>query len=465
VNDEYTVLYVQGGVGDVNSTIFFDTQEESLGFPSLSAAITGAFTPTISVRYTAKGQIVLACTVNCAVTVKKTMSGVCVMNSQFNSTFSANYIAGISSNMSSAITSTITSNKQVSANSTFNTAFTHQFKVGYFLNTSPWFGAIDQQNALEQNYITQSDLNNMPVGMVELSPTVSTNQSVFYTAINQIVRGSSNNYILYVNKIVDSSNSYAGSLEIKYDNGNTINYTQPTITINNPDSANGEKYFGNYVYVDFATHRLITSGINKTWIFNLNTGALLQTYTNPIQYDLSTFNWSQDADTIREHFGRSTHKDNLVSIIQADQNSPYNTKVKIYNYAGTLQTDLTVSDIEQGTGNEPTFIATILTNTRFAVSSYTINIPNPSVFNQDVVWTHKIYDLSNTVIQTITGPTFTIPASYSYLRPFRQQLQEQTTASVSGRIFVLGPHSIQSATTAPSPIAIELAQYYINTSL
>jgi len=454
-------------VGDVNSTIFFDTQEESLGFPSLSAAITGAFTPTLTVRATRSGQIIMNSIINCTVTVKKIMSGVCVMNSQFNTIINANYIAGISSNMSSAITSTITINKQVSANSTFNTAFTHQFKVGYFLNTSPWFGAIDQQNALEQNYITQSDLNNMPVGVVELSPTTSTNQFAYYTAINQMQYGGSpSNFILYINKIVDSSNSYAGSLEIKYDNANTISFSQTTITINNPDSANGEKYFGNYVYVDFATHRLITSGINKTWIFNLNTGALLQTYTNPIQYNLSAFNWSQGADTIREHFGRSTHKDNLVSIIQADQNSPYNTKVKIYNYAGTLQTDLTVSDIEQGTGNDPTFIATILTNTRFAVSSYTAAYrPAPNINDQDIVWTHKIYDLSNTVIQTINGPTFIMPSAYAYGRSLRQQLQEQTTASVSGRIFVLGPHTIQSGSVSPSPIAIELSQYYVNTSL
>jgi len=454
-----------GNFNDLNSTIFFDTQEEALGFPSLSASITGAFTPTMTVRYTARGQIVLACTVNCTVTVKKTMSGVCVMNSQFTSTFSANYVAVISSNMSSAITSTITGNKRISANSTLNSIFTHQFKVGYFLNTSPWFGAIDQQNALEQNYITQSDLNNMPVGVVELSPTVSSNIEVVYVAINQL-GNIFDPFVLRIKKIIDSSNSYAGSLEIQYNNGNLIDYQYPILTINNPNSINGEKYFGNYVYVDFATHRLITSGINSTWIFNMNTGALLQTYTNPIQYNLSTIDWNQGADTIREHFGRSTHKDNLVSIIQADQNSPYNTKVKIYNYAGTLQTDLTVSDIESGTGNEPTFIATILTNTRFAVSSYTAAYkPAPNINDQDIVWTHKIYDLSNTVIQTINGPTFIIPGSYTYLRSFRRQLQEQTTASVSGRIFVLGPHSIQSATTAPSPIAIELAQYYINTSL
>jgi hypothetical protein len=60
VNDDYTVLAIVGNFNDLNSTIFFDTQEEALGFPSLSAAITGAFTPTMTVRYTAKGQIVMA---------------------------------------------------------------------------------------------------------------------------------------------------------------------------------------------------------------------------------------------------------------------------------------------------------------------------------------------------------------------------------------------------------------------
>jgi hypothetical protein len=476
VNDPDTVLHIiQSGeavngsqtIEDNVSTVQFDTANQSQGFRGLSANLTGAFAPTFTISVNKKALTILGAQFTLNATIKKTVYGVCSMSAQFTQTASIRYTTNGRSTINSTFTQTAAYNRTRTVDSTLNTSFGSQFKVGYFLNTSPWFGAIDQQNALEQNYITQSDLNNMPLGVVELSPTTSTNQFAYYTAINQVqYSGSPSNFILYINKIVDSSNSYAGSLEIKYDNANTISFSQTTITINNPDSANGEKYFGNYVYVDFATHRLITSGINKTWIFNLNTGALLQTYTNPIQYNLSTFNWSQGADTIREHFGRSTHKNNLVSIIQADQNSPYNTKVKIYNYAGTLQTDLTVSDIELGTGNDPTFIATILTNTRFAVSSYTAAYrPAPNINDQDIVWIHKIYDLSNTVIQTINGPTFIMPSAYAYGRSLRQQLQEQTTASVSGRIFVLGPHTIQSGSVSPSPIAIELSQYYVNTSL
>ena len=60
VNDDYTVLAIVGSFNDLISTIFFDTQEEALGFPSLSASITGAFAPTMTVKRTAAGQIVMA---------------------------------------------------------------------------------------------------------------------------------------------------------------------------------------------------------------------------------------------------------------------------------------------------------------------------------------------------------------------------------------------------------------------
>lgn len=82
-NDAYTVLYVQGGVGDVNSTIFFDTQEEALGFPSLSANLSGAFAPTLTVKRTARGQIVMASSVIFTATAKKIKYGIANMSSTF----------------------------------------------------------------------------------------------------------------------------------------------------------------------------------------------------------------------------------------------------------------------------------------------------------------------------------------------------------------------------------------------
>jgi hypothetical protein len=83
VNDDYTVLAIVGSFNDLNSTIFFDTQEEALGFPSLSASITGAFTPTMTVRYTARGQIVMASSVVFTATAQKIKYGTSNMSSTF----------------------------------------------------------------------------------------------------------------------------------------------------------------------------------------------------------------------------------------------------------------------------------------------------------------------------------------------------------------------------------------------
>ena len=83
VNDDYTVLAIVGSFNDLISTIFFDTQEEALGFPSLSANLTGAFAPTMTVRYTAAGQIVMANNFVFTSTGQKIKYGTANMSSTF----------------------------------------------------------------------------------------------------------------------------------------------------------------------------------------------------------------------------------------------------------------------------------------------------------------------------------------------------------------------------------------------
>jgi hypothetical protein len=83
VNDDYTVLAIVGNFNDLNSIIFFDTQEEALGFPSLSASITGAFTPTLTVRATKPGQIVMASSIGLTVTAIKFRRATATLSSTF----------------------------------------------------------------------------------------------------------------------------------------------------------------------------------------------------------------------------------------------------------------------------------------------------------------------------------------------------------------------------------------------
>jgi hypothetical protein len=72
-----------GSFNDLISTIFFDTQEEAFGFPSLSANLTGAFAPTMTVRYTARGQIVMANNFVFTATGQKIKYGTANMSSTF----------------------------------------------------------------------------------------------------------------------------------------------------------------------------------------------------------------------------------------------------------------------------------------------------------------------------------------------------------------------------------------------
>jgi hypothetical protein len=103
VNDDYTVLAIVGNFNDLNSTIFFDTQEEALGFPSLSAAITGAFTPTMTVRYTARGQIVMASSIGLTVTAMKIRLATATLSSTFTIVAEVSDILKVFSNMTTNI--------------------------------------------------------------------------------------------------------------------------------------------------------------------------------------------------------------------------------------------------------------------------------------------------------------------------------------------------------------------------
>jgi hypothetical protein len=103
VNDDYTVLAIVGSFNDLNSTIFFDTQEEALGFPSLSASITGAFTPIMTVRYTARGQIVMASSIGLTVNAMKIRLATATLFSTFTIEAEVSDILKVFSNMTTNI--------------------------------------------------------------------------------------------------------------------------------------------------------------------------------------------------------------------------------------------------------------------------------------------------------------------------------------------------------------------------
>lgn len=177
VNDEYTVLYVQGGVGDVNSTIFFDTQEESLGFPSLSATITGAFTPTISVRYTAK-----------FITVMGVSSTVTCANTR---------LRRATVNLSSVNTFALSARVDYVINQTFNSIFTQSVSVNRFragqsnLSTItemgfPWQNVYNFDGGMSINtqFGSRINLNNANQLFVGSNPSSGTQSPKFYELSN-----------------------------------------------------------------------------------------------------------------------------------------------------------------------------------------------------------------------------------------------------------------------------------------
>jgi hypothetical protein len=165
VNDDYTVLAIVGNFNDLNSTIFFDTQEEALGFPSLSASITGAFTPTMTVRYTARGQIVMASSIGLTVNAGKIHSSAAAT---LSSTFTiatlprADFkLQATTINCTTALTASI-SNLIKEGESNVTAVFTPQINVGKFQTTTPYRGLGIEQDALY--FLTQGQVDSVPIG-------------------------------------------------------------------------------------------------------------------------------------------------------------------------------------------------------------------------------------------------------------------------------------------------------------
>ena len=179
VNDEYTVLYVQGGVGDVNSTIFFDTQEESLGFPSLSATMsitsTLAHTGTIAIKEPKR------ITLNGAMNFALSASGILSVNNITARTYRGNQMNTLFPNNLPFIESSTAGDSYTINISTPNGLIGTQSNGSDALSTFIYTGSLAQVNGLFSTikYFPEYNLNSTTTytydqyknGVLEVSKT------------------------------------------------------------------------------------------------------------------------------------------------------------------------------------------------------------------------------------------------------------------------------------------------------
>jgi len=179
VNDEYTVLYVQGGVGDVNSTIFFDTQEESLGFPSLSATMsitsTLAHTGTIAIKEPKR------ITLNGAMNFALSASGILSVNNITARTYRGNQINTLFPNNLPYIESSTAGDTYTINISTPNGLIGTQSNGSDALSTYTFTGTLAQVNGIFSSikYLPEYNLNSTTTytyeqyknGVLEVSKT------------------------------------------------------------------------------------------------------------------------------------------------------------------------------------------------------------------------------------------------------------------------------------------------------
>jgi hypothetical protein len=496
VNDEYTVLYVQGQVGDVNSTILFDTQEEALGFPSLSATITGAFTPTMTVRYTAKGQIVMASSIGLTVNAGKIHSSAAAT---LSSTFTiatlprADFkLQATTINCTTALTASF-SNLIRKGESNVTAVFTPQINVGKFQNTTPYRGLDIEQNALY--FLTQGQVDSVPIGSFSFknghidnnSNLNGTSQTIYFTSPttkvlvlqNTDASGSTTqsgsipeSYILQI--VIRNFNEL---LKVRYNNGNAMTpltdgsdnlllssqsrldgtrrvYEQEILASllfgnGQPFLNYGQTYqFGVNMSVDFATHKLVVSDSatsQKTAVLDLND---LSNFWQPYPPG-STQTYTRVAPPVYQSIQNpgagvalTTIKGNLVSVLTPNG-------LKIVNYVNNTSNTFALNGTADGE-NIPPFIVTILNGAThyFVFSTYTTTIVGST---RNFVWTSRVYDTAGNVTQTINGPSFTVngtsfttAGSEVYGFTYKTALMEQTSASVDGDIFTLGSHTVAS---------------------
>jgi hypothetical protein len=521
VNDDYTVLAIVGNFVDLNSTIFFDTQEEALGFPSLSAAITGAFTPTMTVRYTARGQIVLASSIGLIANAGKIHSSAAAT---LSSTFTiatlprADFkLQATTINCTTALTASI-SNLIKEGESNVTAVFTPQINVGKFQTTVPYRGLGIEQDALY--FLTQGQVDSVPIGSFSFknghidnnSNLNGTSQTIYFTSPttkvlvlqNTDASGSTTqsgsipaSYILQI--VITNFNEL---LKVRYNNGNAMTqltdgsdnlllqsqsrvdgtrrvYEQEILASllfggGSPPFQYGQIFqIGVNMSVDFATHKLVVSDSatsQKTAVLDLND---LSNFWQPYPPG-STQTYTRVAPPVRQYIQNpgagvalTTIKGNLVSVLTPNG-------LKIVNYVNNTSNTFALNGTADGE-NIPPFIVTITNGATnyFVFSTYTTTIVGST---RNFVWTSRVYDTAGNVTQTINGPSFTVNGtsfttadSEVYGFTYKTALMEQTSASVDGDIFILGSHTVARLGNSFQPggwrnlvdaVSIEPKKYY-----
>lgn len=159
VNDDYTVLAIVGSFNDLISTIFFDTQEEALGFPSLSATMsitsTLAHTGTIAIKEPKR------ITLNGAMNFSLSASGILSVNNITARTYRGNQMNTLFPNNLPFIESSTVGDSYTINISTPNGLIGTQSNGSDALSTFTYTGSLAQVNGLFSTikYFPEYNLN------------------------------------------------------------------------------------------------------------------------------------------------------------------------------------------------------------------------------------------------------------------------------------------------------------------
>ena len=271
VNDDYTVLAIVGSLNDFNNTIFFDTQEEALGFPSLSASITGAFTPTFSIRYTATFITVMGVSATIACANSRLRRATITMNSENAFALSARVDYSVIQTFKSVFTQSVnfdrfragTSNLSTFVDLGFPWQNVYNFDGGLSFNTQ--FGHKIHLNSANQLLVGSNPSSGIQSPkFYELSNYSATLSGTQFSSPRYGAQSMNDTYIL----IKNNTTNYIELYSVSNRSSVLTTFTSVGTSINSVAVGNTYSLLANTNY---------NSGTGIIYVVNNSTGALVST--------------------------------------------------------------------------------------------------------------------------------------------------------------------------------------------
>jgi len=318
----YYLLFEEGAVTDrdgfdapgwpTDDTQFNFTTAPSTGdFPDLSANLVNAFTPTIGVgvieqfAFLATAPASLTCTArliaNPSVNLDAFLNAITTANFDWSPSRSLLMSANVVTNNQKLVGITASNTAQASTD----------FTVGFFRDGSPWFDAVDPDNAQDQNYITAAEYAN--VQNRHFGPG---------RLVDRIVDG------LEVQTRLEN-----GADEIRYEdsNGNLLTFNQPD-TVNYTSAS--APVFGRFMNYDQEQDVLAISNYMRGYLYDWS-GDTSKTLSQTIYgiYDQADIPIPQftnlDSDwmgsvkiSAKRNFAIVAHFDNVIQYSSQDYTTP-----------------------------------------------------------------------------------------------------------------------------------------------